>query len=231
MVDRAAPSLETALGSMAKPPEPAPGSSANLTRILAAVETPSAFFLFYPFEEYTLQDMIVFSPGRLFQRHTVPMFIIYQLLQTLRFCHEHGLVHGRLSPSAVDVDQTFWVRLHGFVLAVPRALPPPAPELEARYCEPLGLSMHHLTLGWCQGWISNFDYLMGLNYLAGRRLEDPNHHPVLPWVIDFHSPHGNPRDLTKTKYRLNKGDQQLDITFNTVVPHHISDILAEVFLC
>ena len=63
------------------PPDDVPCSLPNLNPVLAAVETPSAFFLFYPYEEYTLRDMIIFSPGRLFSRHTVPLFIVYQLLQ------------------------------------------------------------------------------------------------------------------------------------------------------
>jgi hypothetical protein len=79
-----------------------------------------------------------------------------------------------------------------------------------------------------RGTMGNFDYLMLLNHLAGRRMGDPNNHPVLPWVIDFSSENGGWRDLTKSKYRLAKGDQQLDITYASSVPHHISDILTEV---
>jgi len=52
-------------------------------------------------------------------------------------------------------------------------------------------------------------------------------------VIDFSVPpveggEAGWRDLTRTKYRLNKGDEQLDITYQSSVPHHISDILSEV---
>lgn len=48
------------------------------------------------------------------------------------------------------------------------------------------------------------------------------------------------RDLTKSKFRLNKGDKQLDMTFDMQVkdfsgvtavnqtPHHVSDVLSDI---
>ncbi|GHP12143.1 hypothetical protein PPROV_001087100 [Pycnococcus provasolii] len=45
-----------------------------------------------------------------------------------------------------------------------------------------------LTQRWCRREISNFDYLMALNTLAGRTYADPNQHPVMPWTyVDFTS--------------------------------------------
>ena len=33
--------------------------------------------------------------------------------------------------------------------------------------------------------LSNLDYLLALNHLAGRRWGDPAFHPILPWVLNF----------------------------------------------
>ncbi len=100
-----------------------------------------------------------------------------------------------------------------------------------------------LVQKWVNSDISNFEYLMVLNHLAGRRLGDPDNHPVLPWVMDFSSSNSGFRDLSKSKFRLNKGDRQLDLTYDTTspfvgggtmggdnlqIPHHISDVLSDI---
>jgi hypothetical protein len=84
------------------------------------------------------------------------------------------------------------------------------------------------VMRWSTGEISNLDYLMILNALTGRRKGDVHHHPIIPWVIDFTSEFGNYRDLTKSKYRLNKGDQMLEFTYNSQNPHHITEVLSEI---
>ncbi|KAF9114439.1 hypothetical protein BGX27_010826 [Mortierella sp. AM989] len=86
------------------------------------------------------------------------------------------------------------------------------------------------VMKWAKGEISNYTYLMILNHAAGRRQGDPNVHPIFPWVTDFTGSeiyHGW-RDFTKTKFRLNKGDEQLDVTFDGPIPHHITDILSDI---
>ncbi|KDP27993.1 hypothetical protein JCGZ_19073 [Jatropha curcas] len=60
----------------------------------------------------------------------------------------------------------------------------------------------------------------------------------MPWVIDFSTkPDDNSdlgwRDLSKSKWRLAKGDEQLDFTYSTSeIPHHVSDeCLSELAVC
>ncbi|ODM88202.1 WD repeat-containing protein 81 [Orchesella cincta] len=88
---------------------------------------------------------------------------------------------------------------------------------------------------WCEGLLSNYDYLMFLNFLSGRFcVGNPNFHPVFPWVTDFTQPQGGWRDLTKSKFRLNKGERQLDIMYEEIganentIAHHVTDILSEI---
>lgn len=72
------------------------------------------------------------------------------------------------------------------------------------YCR-THIDIVELIKQWQIGNISNFDYLLILNALAGRKLHDPNNHLIFPWINDFASPTSNLRDLSQSKYRLNKG--------------------------
>ncbi|XP_075153298.1 WD repeat domain 81 [Haematobia irritans] len=101
---------------------------------------------------------------------------------------------------------------------------------------------------WCNGQISNYDYLTILNNAAGRSQSNPSYHHIMPWVTNFQARNGSIwRDLTKSKYRLNKGDLHLDLMFQHAtqqvhkdlevhchhnstqqVPHHVSDFLSEI---
>jgi hypothetical protein len=36
---------------------------------------------------------------------------------------------------------------------------------------------------WLSGEISNFSYLLNLNYIAGRSFNDLNQYPIFPWIL------------------------------------------------
>ncbi|KAL5008764.1 hypothetical protein ScPMuIL_014345 [Solemya velum] len=107
-------------------------------------------------------------------------------------------------------------------------------------CRYMQYSFGHLSDlmdDWVQRRLSNFKYLIILNHLAGRRMGDPNHHPVVPWVTNFVSPNEGFRDLKMSKFRINKGDSQLDFTYEVVsssvedpgnIAHHVSDVLSDI---
>ena len=84
-----------------------------------------------------------------------------------------------------------------------------------------------IVRGWTEGRISNLDYILYLNRLSGRRSGDPNFHPIVPWVTDFTRRSGRTRDLTKSKFRLNKGDELLERTYESG-DHHVTAVLSEI---
>ena len=71
--------------------------------------------------------------------------------------------------------------------------------------------LSRLTIGWVEGRITNFDYLLHLNMLAGRSYNDTCQYPIMPWVLsNYHSEEipdltdpKNFRDLTKPMGALN----------------------------
>lgn len=49
-------------------------------------------------------------------------------------------------------------------------------------------TLNQVTELWKNRLMSNFDYLMNINYIAQRSLNDFTQYPVMPWlIIDFHS--------------------------------------------
>ena len=91
----------------------------------------------------------------------------------------------------------------------------------------------NITKSWCDKKISNFNYLLMINCIAGRKLLCPYNHPVFPWVSDFQSINTNLRDLAVSKFRLNKGDPHLDLIYqasknSAAGPYHLTEFLSEI---
>ncbi|XP_062241305.1 WD repeat-containing protein 81 [Platichthys flesus] len=199
------------------------------------LETPEMLYVILPYTQYSLQDIVSFSPAKLANSHAKVLFILYQLIIALQACHAAGLSCGELSLLDIAVDEQLCSRLklnltHYEELGrdrdansndtgtqLPKSVLPRdrvcVSRENKRLCKDCFDGLKTLVLDWVHGRVSNFRYLMELNRLAGRREGDPNYHPVLPWVVDFTVPLGKFRDLRRSKFRLNKGDKQLDFTY------------------
>ena len=212
------------------------------------------------------------------------LFVLYQILKAAKSLHRLGLSLGEASLHDIAVDDENYVSLEvdpmeSIVIVNDTKEKGSAEEVKNHFAKSKELAdslakamkdslskqdgkdeeLFASFLGsacrmWTRGELSNFDYLLFLNYLCGRNFSNPNHYPVIPWVRDFSSEAGGWRDLSKSKFRLNKGDAQLDTTFNTLseiaaaedkedsvavlpedpskshiqAPHHISDVLSEI---
>ncbi|XP_044795399.2 WD repeat-containing protein 81 isoform X2 [Bubalus bubalis] len=235
-------------------------ASPSLLRAEALLESPEMLYVVHPYVQFSLHDVVTFSPAKLTNSQAKVLFILFRVLRAMDACHHQGLACGALSLHHIAVDEKLCSELRLDLSAYERpeeAGDEETPEArngagvepgeEGRRgpgCPTCQEELRGLVLDWVHGRISNFHYLMQLNRLAGRRQGDPNYHPVLPWVVDFTAPRGRFRDLRKSKFRLNKGDKQLDFTYEMTrqafvaggagggepphVPHHISDVLSDI---
>ncbi|RVW55965.1 Protein GFS12 [Vitis vinifera] len=155
------------------------------------------------------------------------------LLSALAYIHGLGVTHGNICPSNVMLTDSCCL---GCAFVITHGCP--SQDLYADLKLSPSIDWHLNLNRWWRGDLSNFEYLLILNRLAGRRWGDHTFHTVMPWVIDFSiKPDENVdegwRDLSKSKWRLAKGDEQLDFTYSTSeIPHHVSDeCLSELAVC
>ncbi|KAF9194137.1 hypothetical protein BGZ50_006616 [Haplosporangium sp. Z 11] len=214
---------------------------ANIASATVIIESDEAHYCLSPHRSggatglTTLQDLLRFNPGNL-NTSLKKGFLVYQLLKAVKGLHENGIIHGSLKPSNIYIDENLWITLTGIKCSVPYQETVMSSETAQWSVQNAGASLikdipeESTVMKWARGEISNFTYLMILNHAAGRRPGDPNVHPIFPWITDFTGSevHHGWRDFTKTKFRLNKGDEQLDVTFDGPIPHHITDILSDI---
>lgn len=168
----------------------------------------------------------------------------------MKTLHDRGLLLGNISLDDIFITDNLWIQVMpqidlNILQSVAEDVTETSNESLAQQntlnysasvplVDDLSYSLREYCEMWCNGSLSNFNYLTILNDMSGRRFGDPSFHHIMPWVTDFVSRNGmNWRDLTKSKYRLNKGDIQLDLMFAptvtaNMIPHHVSDALSEI---
>ncbi|VAI88898.1 unnamed protein product [Triticum turgidum subsp. durum] len=227
----------------------------NILPVLGVVESSDCCYMFQPKAPYTLENIMHYSPEALCSDWHI-RFFIYQIISALAYLHDFGVHHGNLKPSTILMSDSLWPYLSiSDISHVKQNRGFGGPEgsthnsccahedcssrsIFASFNLPSSLDWSSHFKRWWTGELSNYEYLIVLNKLAGRRWGDPAFHPVMPWVIDFtvrpdESSDIGWRDLTKSKWRLAKGDEQLDFTYSSSdVPYHVSDeCLSELAVC
>eukprot|EP00981_Chlorochromonas_danica_P005524 scaffold1127_cov186-Ochromonas_danica.AAC.4 len=109
-------------------------------------------------------------------------FIIYQLFHAVCFLHEQGFCLTSLSPGEILLDDEMWLTIPlGISNRLMTALGGDDESCRAATIpRPIGY-YEPLTIQWISGKITNLDYLMAINYAAGRTMVDPLYHPLIPW--------------------------------------------------
>ncbi|CAL5423981.1 unnamed protein product [Camellia sinensis] len=230
----------------------------NIAPILGMLKTSDYINLVLPKTPYTLENILHYSPNTLKSEWHIK-FLIYQLLSALAHMHGLGVSHGNVCPSNVMLTGVCW----SWLRIVDRPSLSSDPSKTSKECSltptsrigcciqgcpseglyadlkfSQSMDWHSAFNSWWRGELSNFEYLLILNRLAGRKWGDHTFHTVMPWVIDFsvkpdETNDAGWRDLSKSKWRLAKGDEQLDFTYSTSeIPHHVSDeCLSELAVC
>lgn len=230
----------------------------NIAPILGLLKTSDYINLVLPKTPYTLENIFHYSPKALKSEWQIK-FLIYQLLSAVAHMHGLGIAHGDICPSNVMLTDSCWSWLRIIDKSMlsselskrskESSLSPSSRVgccvegcssgglyADLKLCQ--SIDWHSAFNRWWRGELSNFEYLLVLNRLAGRRWGDHTFHTVMPWVIDFsvkpeETSDTGWRDLSKSKWRLAKGDEQLDFTYSTSeIPHHVSDeCLSELAVC
>ncbi|KAB1213769.1 putative inactive serine/threonine-protein kinase lvsG [Morella rubra] len=230
----------------------------NIAPVIGMLKTSGYTSLVRPRAPYTLENILHYSPNTLKSEWHIK-FLIYQILSALSYIHGLGVAHGNLCPSHIMLTNSCWswlsicdkswlgfnssTRHNEHTDTTPAKIGCciegcPSQGLYADLKLSSSIEWHSDFYRWWRGEMSNFEYLLILNRLAGRRWGDHTFHTIMPWVIDFSTkPDENSdagwRDLSKSKWRLAKGDEQLDFTYSTSeFPHHVSDeCLSELAVC
>ncbi|RXG59054.1 WD repeat-containing protein 81 [Armadillidium vulgare] len=214
------------------------GINLNIHPALFIVEADRYFFVFMKPTSYSIWDCVNFSPAKLKENEFGALFVLHQLLEGVQNIHDSGLFLGNITLHHLRFGSDFLLTIipevSGSILSpdLLRAkkdtqkpceenvqdIPPTlsTKQNEESYLKYLSsdqakTAIHNINRN--QRFENSLLTSLKDGYFAGHSFESPVYYPILPWVIDFTSPSCGWRDFTKTKYRLNKGDQQLNHTY------------------
>ena len=206
-----------------------PGIS-NVVPLLCIVASPHSVLLLSTYQPHSVASLLRFSPAAV-DTQTKNLFILFQIISILDSFHRSGLSLGdEINLDQFKIDPTLHL-LFDFPVSAPR--PIKTAEVKSQFpsklplLPSLSIPLSTATLLWTRRELTNLQYLLYINHLAGRRSGQPNNHPVVPWVCDFSSRDGGARDLTRSKFRLTKGDAALALTYSAG-RHHVTDVLSEI---
>ena len=202
----------------------------NLVPMHCLILTKRFVLLIQNFQPTSVLDILKYSPAIISETSTKYLFILYQILEIYKTLASLGISFGdAVSLDNFKINETLHIQYEPPLIVEEistkhsdlQTSPEPGESITA------SSEVSEATAGWCRRDLSNLEYLLILNREAGRVLGQPNNHPVLPWVCDFSSRDGGLRDLTKSKFRLNKGDVALDLTYESG-RHHVTEVLSEI---
>ncbi|THG19979.1 hypothetical protein TEA_001807 [Camellia sinensis var. sinensis] len=188
----------------------------NIAPIQGMLKTSDYINLVLPKTPHTLENILHYSPNTLKSEWHIK-FLIYQLLSTLAYMHGLGVSHGNVCPSNVMLTGLCW----SWLRIVDKPILSSNSSKTSKECS-LTLT---LRVGCCiQGCPSEGLY-------ADLKISQS-----MDWHSAFNSWWRGElswRDLSKSKWRLAKGDKQLDFMYSTPeIPHHVSDeCLSELPVC
>lgn len=176
----------------------------NLLAALVTLETENNFYVVYRgYFENTLLDCLNFSPNLIDMNYGRGLFIVYQLLNLSKAFGDRGVSLGMLTLRDIYVTENLWLQVLPSMTNNIHCLDESLiyEQSRSKHSTP-GISsqsqgkkddcwrtsfvqLEKLCMLWVRGRISNLDYLLHLNVLAGRSSSDPQAHFMVPWVTDF----------------------------------------------
>uniref|UniRef100_F1KRK9 WD repeat-containing protein n=1 Tax=Ascaris suum TaxID=6253 RepID=F1KRK9_ASCSU len=184
----------------------------------------------FPSRAVPLRRFMLYAHNSRWTRSQAFNLLIRQLLDIFNEFATRSL-YPLLSADVICADEDLWLSVDLPLLLNERCFPrnPSSQKHSTEMSNELSeCRLRDMTDAWCARRLSNFDYLMKLNEFAGRTRNQPDNYVIMPWVCDFSSEDGGWRPLDRTKYRLNKGDAQLEETYRREPAHHIPELLSDI---